>query len=323
MNSHTERLDDRVRQATLVLAGLFAAGAVAAAEPLDCLLQPNQVVQLGTATAGVIEAIGVERGDVVRRGQAVARLSADVERASLLLSQNKAGQSADTQAAERSREFARRELDRANGLVARNFLSKAAVDKAETESQVSQDRLQQALERRKQSEYEARLAEAQLARKVVRASISGIVTDRYLSVGEYVEDKPILRIAETNPLRVEVVVPAHAFGLITAGTKAMVRPEVGGVREAAGTVTVVDRVIEPASNTFRVRLALPNPDLKIPAGARCKIDFGFDLKINGPSAATSATATPVSAAGLQTGSTARSASPLAMKPTATGAAVTR
>jgi len=38
-------------------------------------------------------------------------------------------------------------------------------------------------------------------------------------------------------------------------------------------VTVVDRVIDAASGTFGVRLALPNPDLKLPAGLKCRVKF--------------------------------------------------
>jgi len=266
-----------------------------AAQPLDCLIQPNQVVQVGAAVSGLIQAIDVERGDPVRRGQVVARLAADVERVSAELAQTRAAQSAELKQAERSREFARREMTRARDLVSENFVSKAAVDKAETESQVSDDRLQQALERRRQAELELRLADAQLQRRQVRAPISGIVTDRFMSAGEFVEDKPILRIVEVNPLRVEVVVPAPAFGLIAQGARATVRPEVGTVREAPATVTIVDRVLDPASNTFRVRLTLPNPDLKIPAGARCKVDFGLDAQALSPrSPGSTGAVTPVS-----------------------------
>jgi multidrug efflux pump subunit AcrA (membrane-fusion protein) len=38
-------------------------------------------------------------------------------------------------------------------------------------------------------------------------------------------------------------------------------------------VIVVDRVIDPASNSFRVRLELPNADNALPPGLRCKVDF--------------------------------------------------
>jgi multidrug efflux pump subunit AcrA (membrane-fusion protein) len=37
-------------------------------------------------------------------------------------------------------------------------------------------------------------------------------------------------------------------------------------------VTHVDKIIDAASNTFRVRLSLPNPGNRLPAGARCKVD---------------------------------------------------
>lgn len=48
-------------------------------------------------------------------------------------------------------------------------------------------------------------------------------------------------------------------------------PEVGGVH--TGRVTVVDRVVDAASGTFGVRLALPNADYRLPAGLKCKVRF--------------------------------------------------
>lgn len=270
----------RALPAALALA-LAAVPVALRAQPLDCLIQPNQIVQVGSPVSGILDGVDVERGDIVRRGQVVARLESSVERATAQLAQARATQIAELQAAERSRAFARREMARARDLVDENFVSKAAADKAETESQVSEHRLQQAVERRQQAEQELKLAEAQLARRQVRAPIGGIVVDRFMAAGEYVDDRPILRIAEVNPLRVEVVVPATAFGRVAQGARATVRPDAGPVRDAAATVTIVDRVLDPASNTFRVRLALPNPDGRIPAGSRCKVDFGLEMQVKG------------------------------------------
>ena len=45
--------------------------------------------------------------------------------------------------------------------------------------------------------------------------------------------------------------------------------------DGAGLFTVIDQVIDAASNTFRVRLALDNADRAVPAGARCQIDLGL------------------------------------------------
>jgi multidrug efflux pump subunit AcrA (membrane-fusion protein) len=38
-------------------------------------------------------------------------------------------------------------------------------------------------------------------------------------------------------------------------------------------VSTVDRVIDPASGTFRIRLTLPNPRNDIPSGLRCQVNF--------------------------------------------------
>jgi hypothetical protein len=56
-------------------------------------------------------------------------------------------------------------------------------------------------------------------------------------------------------------------------------------------------VLDPASNTFRVRLALPNPDLRIPAGARCKVDFGLDAQVFAPARPRDPAGAPAAAAG--------------------------
>jgi multidrug efflux pump subunit AcrA (membrane-fusion protein) len=74
---------------------------------------------------------------------------------------------------------------------------------------------------------------------------------------------------------VEAVVPASQFGRVRVGAKHAVKAEVPGVPARDATVTQVDQVIDAASNTFRVRLALDNADRAVPAGARCQIDLGL------------------------------------------------
>jgi multidrug efflux pump subunit AcrA (membrane-fusion protein) len=84
---------------------------------------------------------------------------------------------------------------------------------------------------------------------------------------------PIMRLAEIDPLYVEVVLPVSQYGQVKPGQKATVMPEapVGGRYNT--TVTLVDKVIDAASGTFGVRLELPNRKLQIPAGVRCRVDF--------------------------------------------------
>jgi hypothetical protein len=82
-----------------------------------------------------------------------------------------------------------------------------------------------------------------------------------------------MTIAEIDPLNVEVYVPITMYGRIKPGTRAVLKPEqpIGGVYQAE--VSIVDRVFDAASGTFGVRLLLPNPDHRLPAGLRCSIRF--------------------------------------------------
>jgi hypothetical protein len=69
------------------------------------------------------------------------------------------------------------------------------------------------------------------------------------------------------------------------GMRAQIIPEapIGGKYTAI--VKIVDRVLDAASGTFGVRLELPNPDNRLPAGIKCKVIFPSRLlKKNGKNA---------------------------------------
>ena len=57
------------------------------------------------------------------------------------------------------------------------------------------------------------------------------------------------------------------------GMPAQILPELPNAVKLDTKVVLVDKIIDAASNTFRVRLALPNPGNKLPAGARCRVEL--------------------------------------------------
>ncbi|HEX6361390.1 MAG TPA: efflux RND transporter periplasmic adaptor subunit [Albitalea sp.] len=251
-----------------------ASGAATPAEGLDCMIQPGQIVQVGSPAPGVIEQVDVDRGQLVQRGQVLAQLNAQVERAALAVARERAAQTGEVAAATSARQLAQSDLDRARELLGDQFVSKAYVERARAEAQVAGGRTVQAEERRRLSAREVALAQAQLEQRTVRAPIDGVVIERYLSPGEYIEQKPLLRLASIDPLRVDVLVPAAAFGTVQVGDHGTVVPELVDRKPHAAVVKTVDRVIDAASNTFRVRLELPNPGHRLPAGLRCTVKFG-------------------------------------------------
>ena len=133
--------------------------------------------------------------------------------------------------------------------------------------------LNEALEAKRLAELEYKRSVEVVKRMNIRSPVNGVVVDRYLHQGEYIEDKPVMRLAQIDPLHVEVIMPVSMLGSVKNGMVAEVRPEapVGGVYKAK--VTIVDKVVDAASGTFGVRLELPNPDYKLPPALKCKVRF--------------------------------------------------
>lgn len=259
-----------------VVAGLIAAAAGAAAfgaQPLGCLIEPSRVVDVGSPVIGVVEAVNVERGDRVTKGQVIALLRSDVERAAVNVAATRAQIAAEVQAAQSNYELARQKLARAQELKERNFISQQALDQARTEADVARQKLTQAREQRAIWNRELQLAEAQLEQRTLRSPVDGVVAERFMSGGERVEEKPVVRIATVDPLRVEIVVPASLFGTLPVGGLLTVTPELPNAAPRQAKVVLVDSLIDGPSNTFRARLELANPKYELPAGLRCKVDL--------------------------------------------------
>ncbi|HYE38968.1 MAG TPA: efflux RND transporter periplasmic adaptor subunit [Ramlibacter sp.] len=256
----------------IAAAGLLPA--VSLAQALGCLIEPWRVSDVGSAVIGVVETTAVERGQRVQAGQVLATLRSDVERQSLSVARSKAEAVGELRAAEANAGLARQKLERAQDLARQNFISSQALEQARAEAAVAENRLAQAREQRHVYAREHELAQAQLGLRTIRSPISGVVVERYLSVGERVEEKPVYRVAVVHPLRVEVVLPAQAYATVREGMQVKVVPDFPGAEAREARITLVDRVIDGASNTFRVRMELPNADFSLPAGLRCKADLG-------------------------------------------------
>jgi RND family efflux transporter MFP subunit len=253
---------------------VLAAHAAPPAVPLGCLIEPRSVSDVGSPVVGVIETLHVERGDKVVAGQPLASLRADVERVSVSVAEGRAQGLGELRAAEANAVLARQKLARATDLANQQFISSQALEQAKAEALVAENRLIQAREQRDIYEREHQLARAQLGLRTIRSPSTGVIAERYLSVGERVEEKPIFRVAVIDPLRVEVVLPASLYPVVKQGMPVRVTPDFPGAQPRIANIALIDRVIEGASNTFRIRLSLPNKDGALPAGLRCKAELG-------------------------------------------------
>jgi RND family efflux transporter MFP subunit len=259
--------------------------ALSTAKSFGCLIEPDRIADVGSQVIGVVERLNVERGDAVRTGQALITLRADVERANAGVADTRARVDADVRAAEASLVLAEQKVRRAQALLAENFVSDQAVEQARAELELARQKLAQTRSQQRIWGEERRVAEAQLALRTVRSPLDGVVVERFVNVGERVEDKPLLRVAVVDPLRVELMVPTAQYGTIKVGDRITVRPELPGVAPVVATVRHVDAVLDAASNSFRVRMTLPNPKRRLPAGLRCKADLPAAPTAPSPAAA--------------------------------------
>lgn len=279
---------NKLNSAALALfaALLPTAAAVAAASEFDCLIEPHMVVDVGSPEHGIVEAVGVERSDIVRADDVLVQLEAGEQRATVRKAQAGARMQAEIKAREASLALAERKKARISELFDSNAISSHARDEVDTEVTVARMQLKQARENRALAAIELDRARTDLERRTIRSPISGVVVERFVSPGEYVHEKPLLRVAQMDPLRIEAVAPADAFGKIQPGMRAEVVTETDGGVAHVAEVTIVDRLIDPASGTFGIRLELPNPDYAIPSGLNCQV------RILPPEPATRAAAAP-------------------------------
>jgi len=242
-------------------------------KPAGCLIEPEQVADVGSPVTGVIEGLQAALGDKVEAGQALVRLRADVERANASVALIRSKVDAEVKAAQANWDLARQKVRRNQQLLEQNFVSAQAVEQAQAESEVAEQKLKLAQSQQQIYAREEVVAQAQVSLRTLRSPIAGVVIERYSNLGERVEDKPVMRIAAIDPLRVSLMVPIAQYGQVAVGNSLLIRPEMPGVEPVHATVTYVDKVVDAASNSFRVRLSLPNPGNKLPGGLRCKADL--------------------------------------------------
>jgi RND family efflux transporter MFP subunit len=281
----TARASLRLRISAALALGVLTHGALSApglgsAPPvrplrstIGCLIAPDKVADIGSPVVGIVSKMKVDVGDTVHTGQTLVLLRSEVEAASVHAAKARAGIDADVRAAEANLQLARQRHERARELLAQGFVSAQAADQARAEQDVAVQKLRQAQGQLRVSDGDLGVLRAQLGQRKLKSEFDGVVIDRFVNAGEHVDDKPLLRIARLDPLRVELVVPASRYGSIALKDRIQVAPDLPGIAPVLARVTHIDPIIDAASNTFRVRLKLPNPDHKLPGGARCRVDL--------------------------------------------------
>ena len=257
--------------ATLAMATLACLAPPAQGAELDCMIEPYRVVNVSAPVDGLLERVVVERGDLVKSGQLLASLESSVQQAMLSIAKARAELETPIESSKVRLDYAIRKVASNEKLLEEHGISEREVDDTRAQRDLGVIALVEARDNKRLAELDLKRAEAELEVRSIRSPINGVVMERLLSPMEQTKQTPIVKLAQLDPLRVEVFVPISLLGKISVGMSADVLPEapVGGTHSAR--VTVVDRVVDAASGTFGVRLELPNSSNRLPAGLKCRV----------------------------------------------------
>lgn len=212
---------------------------------------------------GQVVRVLVDAGSWVRRGQALATIDRSVQ------AQEAAQLAASVQVARADAQLAQNELERAQALVGRGFISKADVDRKQAARDAAAARVRVA-----QAQLNA--ARARIGRLDVRAPTAGLILDRNVEVGQVVGpgSGALFRLALGGEMEMLARLSQQDLSGITVGMPATVTP-LGSERSVTGRVWQVSPVIDPQTRQGEVRIAIPyTPGIRPGGFAEAKITGG-------------------------------------------------
>lgn len=193
---------------------------------------------------GEVSAVLVEAGQWVKAGQVLARVERSVQ------VEQRASLAASLKVAQADARLAQNELDRAQALVARGFISKATIDQKTAARDAAAARVNVA--RAQLGEQQARIG-----RLDIRAPADGLVLTRAVEQGQVIGagSGVLFRMAKGGEMELLARVGETDLAPLSVGASASVTP-VGGRQSYDGRVWQISSVIDPQTRQGDARIAL-------------------------------------------------------------------
>jgi RND family efflux transporter MFP subunit len=212
---------------------------------------------------GMVARVLVEPGQWVGAGQTLAVIDRSVQ------SQEAQRLAAQIEVSRADARLAQQELDRAQSLVARGFVSRADVDRRTAARDAANARVRVA---------QAQLGEsrARMGRLDVRAPAAGLILARNVEAGQIVSagSGALFRVARGGEMEMLARLPEADLTRLSPGTQAQVTP-VGSTQTYGGRIWQISPVIDPQSRQGEARIAIAGDRNVRPGGfATAQISVG-------------------------------------------------
>lgn len=214
-------------------------------------IEAIQFIEVRPELQGRLVEISAREGTEVRQGTPLFRI--DDAELQALVAQLEAERDQAVQALERTRE-----------LLAMDASSQADLESAEATA--------------RSREAQLRLQRVRLDRTVIRAPFSGLVGERFVSVGDYVTPSSRLTTLQTvDPQRAAFRVPERYAERLEVGQR--VRFTVAAVnRDFSGVVDFVDPVVQLPSRTILIKAQVPNPERILMPGMFVEAELATEVR---------------------------------------------
>ncbi|MFN0163243.1 MAG: efflux RND transporter periplasmic adaptor subunit [Burkholderiales bacterium] len=278
------------------------------------IINPVVSVSVGSQVSGQVKETFVDFNSEVKKGQLIARIDPeqieyrlrqsqadlDAARASIGTQQaNVAVQRAELVRAEANLAEAKRDLDRKNALVQKNFLASSEAEKAEAVFKAQAAGLEAvraqlgvALANARNSEAvvkqrEAQLAQARidLARTAIRSPVDGVVVKRTVEPGQTVAaslQAPELFVIARNlaDMQVDAAIDESDVGRLRVGQSASFTVDAFPGRTFTGAIRQIRKAAQTVSNvvTYTVVISAANPDLILLPGMTASVRITTDRR---------------------------------------------
>jgi membrane fusion protein (multidrug efflux system) len=225
------------------------------------LIAPDRAA-IASEVSGRVTEIVIDEGSPAEAGAVILRI--DPERRELELASARA-RLAEARA---SHADARRETKRARKLVARNVAAQTRLDQAEVQQTLAAARVDGA-------QAQLGVAERALADATITAPFAGMVADRRVSPGEYVQvGQALVELVALDPIEVEFSLAERDSSRVALGQTVDVRVSPYPDERFRALVTVISPTIDERTRTLRVKGRIENSDGRLRPGLFALADLG-------------------------------------------------
>jgi membrane fusion protein, multidrug efflux system len=215
--------------------------------------------------AGKIKAREVEVGEIVKKGQVLARMDATDSQL------NVQAANSDVLAAQANYALAKTELDRKRQLVEKKFISQSALDNQETQLKTAAAQL-------KQAQAQAAVTSNQSRYTTLTADRDGIITRINAEPGQVVQvGETIVQIVDMKQVEVLVAVPESRMDNVHIGDMVTIKLWANPTKKYTGKVREITPAASEATRAFDMRVAMIDADEQVKFGMTAGVIFDDDL----------------------------------------------